>query len=337
MDILITTLSGFEKQAIAELEEILGKGSIKTTYFKGLLLGKTSLNKRRLLELLGEARTDYVSRVMPVDKIVPTNIREMKEFFKGYEVDRRAAVRCIRRGSHDFSSKDVEVEIGSLIKERGGVIDLTNPEVIFLINIIQDYACLSVLSPGEIIEKRPKVKRRWRKGERPVSRAELKMRELMERCPEIFKEDFTALDIGAAPGGWTRAMAERMKRVIAVDRAELDEDVKHMENVLYVKTRAEELQLEEKVDVITNDANILPLDSAKLTLGLAKRFLKEGGFLIHTVKLGIVPKIGKPAAKSLNLAVREVRQEFERYGIRILRTIKLKHNTKNEKTIVGRI
>jgi hypothetical protein len=50
----------------------------------------------------------------------------------------------------------------------------------------------------------------------------------------------------------------------------------------------------------------------------------------------VVPKSGIPAAKSLNQAVNEVRQELEKSGITVLGIRKLKYNTRNEITIIGR-
>jgi tRNA(Ser,Leu) C12 N-acetylase TAN1 len=333
VQLLVTCPSGFEVEAKRELEELLGEGTVTMTYFRGLL----SVNTERegALERLRETDTSHISRVIPIQDTVHADIESIKKFFKNTKIEGKFAARCKRRGAHSFSSKDVEIEVGNMITGKGSKVDLDNPETILLVDIIQEKAHLSVLSPGDIVKKTPKVERRWQKGDRPVSRAELKMREIMEAFPEIFSADKTALDIGAAPGGWTRAMAGSIKKVIAVDRAELDKEVKALENVVHIKERAESLDLDEKVDIITNDANLLHMQSAEISLKLAQRYLKTGGTLIHTVKLGIVPKTGKPAAKSLNDAAVEVKVEFERAGIRV-EIRKFKHNTRNEKTIIGK-
>jgi len=331
--LLVTCPSGFEVEAKRELEEILGRNTVSMTYFRGLLRAETT--KEDALAQLSEKDTSYISRAVPIQGIVQADIEPITSFFKNKKIEGNFAVRCKRRGSHSFSSKDVEVEVGDMLVKKGAKVDLDSPEIILLVDIIQEQAHLSVLSPGDIIKKTPKVERRWKKGERPISRAELKMREVIEAFPEMFKEDKTALDIGAAPGGWTRAMAGRLKQVIAVDRAELDEGVKALENVVHIKERAENLKIDKKVDIITNDANLLHMQSAELSLKLAKEYLKRRGTLIHTVKLGIVPKTGRLAAKNLNHAAREVKEEFEKAGIKP-RIKKLGYNTRNETTIIGR-
>jgi len=333
MHLLVTCPSGFEPEAKRELEEILGRNTVSMTYFRGLLRVDTALQDA--LARLREEDTSYISSVVPIQGIVQAGIGELKEFFKDTVPKGSFSVRCKRRGSHSFSSKDVEVEIGNMVTKKGAKVDLDRPETILWVDIIQDRAHLSVIPPGDIIKKTPKVERRWKKGERPVSRAELKMREITEAFPEMFEDDKTALDIGAAPGGWTRAMAGRLKKVIAVDMAELDKGVKALGNVVHIKERAENLKIDEKVDIITNDANLLHMQSAGLSLKLVEEYLKRGGTLIHTVKLGIIPKTGKLAAKSLNHAAREVQAEFEKAGIKV-RIKKLGYNTRNETTIIGR-
>ncbi|MBU2560588.1 methyltransferase domain-containing protein, partial [archaeon] len=158
---------------------------------------------------------------------------------------------------------------------------------------------------------------------------------IMAANPGIFTPEKVALDIGAAPGGWTRAMASKLKKVIAVDRAKLDPGVTALQNVVHLKERAENLSLEEEFDILSNDANLLHMQSAQISLDLAKKYLKKGGVMIHTVKLGVIPRTGSPAAKSLNHAAGEVKSEFESAGI-TCDTKKLKYNTRNETTIIGR-
>lgn len=333
MRLLVTCPSGFEPDAKEELEEFLGRGTVSMTYFRGLL--RVDTGREDAMARLRETDTSYISRAIPIQGVVDADIGSIKSFFKNKEIEGSFAVRCKRRGSHGFSSKDLEVEVGSMVVNEGARVDLNNPASILWVDIIQERANLSILSPGDIVKKTPKVERRWKKGERPVSRAELKMREVMEAFPEIFTGDKIALDIGAAPGGWTRAMAGRLKKVISVDRAELDPGVKALENVVHIKERAENLSLDEKVDIITNDANLLHMQSAEISIKLAENHLKKGGVIIHTVKLGIVPKTGKPAAKSLNHAAGEVKEEFESTGIRA-QIRKFEHNTRNETKIIGR-
>ncbi|MEE8400720.1 MAG: THUMP domain-containing protein [Candidatus Hydrothermarchaeaceae archaeon] len=335
MHLLVTCPSGFEVEARRELEQILGKNTVSMTYFCGLLKVETPLEDG--LEKLREVDTSFISKAVPIQRITRADINSIKEFFEKTckNTLQGFSVRCKRRGSHSFSSMDVEVKVGSMLTQKGSKVDLTSPKTILWVDIIQERAHLSVLSPKDILKKTPGVQRRWKKGERPISRSELKMREIVEAFPEGFKKDNIAIDIGAAPGGWSKVMASRIKKVFAVDRAELDSGVKGLKNVVHIKERAENLDIGESVDILTNDANLLHMQSAEISIKLAKSYLKEGGTLIHTVKLGTVPNTGNLAAKSLNHAAREVREEFEKARITV-KLRKLKYNTRNETTIIGR-
>ena len=247
MQLLATCPSGFEVEAKREIEEALGGGTVRMTYFRGLL----SVNTKHedAISRLREKDTAYLSKAIPIQEVAEAKIESIEEFFKDTKIEGAFAARCKRRGAHDFSSKDVEIAVGNVITGEGSRVDLDNPETILWVDIIQEKAYLSVLSPDDIIKKTPIVERRWKKGERPVSRAELKMREIMAEFPEIFTSDKIALDIGAAPGGWTRAMAGKLEKVIAVDRAKLDPAVMALQNVVHIKERAENLDLDEHVDI----------------------------------------------------------------------------------------
>lgn len=345
MHFLVTTPSGFERNGMEEVRWLLKARSMKvrlrTTYFKGLLLGETESGKKELLNALTEADTSYVARVIPADGAVPARLEEILAYFKGADVSplggKRFAVQCKRRGSHPFTSGDVERGVGAVLEEHGLVVDLEDPEVVALVEVVQDRAFVALLPPGGVVRKEPRVVRKWEPGTRPVSRAELKMREVLARFPGLFQEDFVVLDIGAAPGGWTRALAGRVKTVIAADPGELDEEVRAMPNVRHIKARGEALNLEERVDAITNDANILHLQSAALTSELVGRYLRRGGVVVHTVKLGIDPDTGVGAAKTLNDAKQEVIREFQGHGIEVTEALRLQHNTRNEVTLIGRL
>ena len=69
MHLLITTPTGFEKQAIEEIERISeGKIKVKTTFFKGVLLGKTPLKKEKIKEIFSK-ETSFIRKILPVDRI----------------------------------------------------------------------------------------------------------------------------------------------------------------------------------------------------------------------------------------------------------------------------
>ena len=128
--------------------------------------------------------------------------------------------------------------------------------------------------------------RRWAPGERPLNRAEAKLREAISQFALDLDPNGRALDIGAAPGGWTKVLAERVAEVVAVDPAELDERVLQLPAVRHIRERSETLKQMPDIglfDIITNDMNMDPDRSADVVCDLAD-LLRPGGFIVMTVK-----------------------------------------------------
>jgi len=90
-------------------------------------------------------------------------------------------------------------------------------------------------------------------GEEPaVSRAEFKLREAIHKF-DVSIEKCQALDLGAAPGGWTKVLADAGVEVTAVDPGELDPVIGGLPNVKHIKSRVEDWQCDQKYDLIVND------------------------------------------------------------------------------------
>lgn len=99
-----------------------------------------------------------------------------------------------------------------------------------------------------------------------------------------------AIDVGAAPGGWTLQIAKFMHLVVAIDPAELHPEVDALPNVVHLQKKSQEAGDELfrvlggcPVDLIVCDANRHPLeimDTLRPLLGV----LRPGGFLLLTLK-----------------------------------------------------
>ncbi|MQY83488.1 hypothetical protein GH157_07340, partial [archaeon] len=194
-------------------------------------------------------------------------------------------VSCTRRGSHEFRSRDVEVTVGMRLEEEtDAVVDLKSSSKTVVVQIFQDLAYVGVTPSVNLLVKEIKRFRKYAKGERPFTRAEFKIREALKAFDVEVTNDFMVLDVGAAPGGWTKVLAGMARGVVAVDPADLHPSVEEMSNVTHLRCRAEDLPEDVgEFDLITNDMNISPTESAEIMNALAER-LREGGAAIMTVK-----------------------------------------------------
>jgi 23S rRNA (cytidine2498-2'-O)-methyltransferase len=101
------------------------------------------------------------------------------------------------------------------------------------------------------------------KGELP-SRAARKIEEAFAWLGVAPGPGETCVDLGAAPGGWTYVLSERRARVIAVDPAQLREDIAQKRNVKHIQANAFTYAPDEPVDWLFCDMAYRPLEVAAL-------------------------------------------------------------------------
>jgi len=193
------------------------------------------------------------------------------------------------------------------------------------------------------------------------NRAELKIAEAVQllsvkESESVFGDDLLAVDVGAAPGGWTGYLAQHSQRevgsddvaVIAIDPAKLSTEVASMENVVHLQHKAEYVSKDggavlertavkmvgekwkDKFRLLVCDANMDIRDTLReLVLPLAE-FLAPGGVVIVTIKLG--RRVG---VKGIATKVDSAHKMLEEAGFRTdsIREHWLFGNSKNERTL----
>ncbi len=156
-----------------------------------------------------------------------------------------------------------------------------------------------------------------------VSRAEFKLEELMALGVLQLPGTGDAVDLGAAPGGWTRILRSHGLGVHAVDPADLDRRLAGDRGIRHVRTTAGEFlrTTDRTFDVAVNDMRMEPELSCRVMLDAAER-LRPGGIAIVTLKIGTRVDV---ARRCLELLRRRYRIDFAR---------QLHHN-RHEVTVVG--
>ncbi|MBA7603016.1 Ribosomal RNA large subunit methyltransferase M [subsurface metagenome] len=289
---VVTTSSGFEGNGRREILKLLPSSKVRKLFFKGNLYMECGLPEEEAVEALREADTTYLGRVFPVDAEVKISAAKasVEALYEAVSIGDLGAgdtfrVSCTRRGSHEFRSRDVEVRVGMRLEEEtDAVVDLHEPSKTVVVQIFQDLAYVGVTPSVNLLVKEIKRFRKYAKGERPFTRAEFKIREALKAFDVEVTNDFRVLDVGAAPGGWTKVLAGMARVVVAVDPADLHPSVEEMPNVTHLRCRAEDLPEDIGMfDLITNDMNISPTESAEIMNALAELH-REGGAAIITVK-----------------------------------------------------
>lgn len=279
MKFFVTVASGFEKEAREEIRRIL-KGKTEPLFMKGLLF--LEAEESGLIKLR-EADTKYISHIYPIEKVIDISkirecidkIADVVAELNGIKKSETFAVVCERRGTHNFSSRDVILSVADRIDAKA---DLIAPQKTVVIQIVQDICFIGVDKSEDLLVKEIKVHKKYE--QRPLNRAELKLREAVEIFGIKLKPEWRALDIGASPGGWTKVLAEKVKEVVAVDPGELEID---LPNVTHIRKRIENTEHLGKFDIIVNDMNLNPEESAQIMCRLSEHLRKEG-IAVMTVK-----------------------------------------------------
>jgi 23S rRNA (cytidine2498-2'-O)-methyltransferase len=128
--------------------------------------------------------------------------------------------------------------------------------------------------------------RRFAREEGQISRAEFKLLEALEVFAINLPPRGVALDLGAAPGGWSRVLRQHGQYVTAIDPGVLDPRIAADPNVRHKHMTAEAYLRDEpdQFDVIVNDMRMDGRDSARLMVAYA-RLLYPGGLVLMTLKL----------------------------------------------------
>ena len=126
----------------------------------------------------------------------------------------------------------------------------------------------------------------FRKSAQDISRAKFKLMEAIVRFRVRLPVGGRALDLGAAPGGWTSVLLESGLRVVAVDTGLLDPRLQGHPGLEFRQVNANHLRLgrADYFDLITSDISWNPLFTVKIINGLLAHLRSEGQ-VIMTVKL----------------------------------------------------
>jgi len=147
-------------------------------------------------------------------------------------------------------------------------------------------ALLGISTPAENLSDWAGGMRRFAREEGQLSRAEFKLLEAIEVFAIPIPARGVVLDLGAAPGGWTRVLRQLDQYVTAIDPAELDPRLASDPIVRHIRTTAESYLAGEpdRFDIIVNDMRMDARDSARLMVSFVGCLYRHG-CVVMTLKL----------------------------------------------------
>jgi 23S rRNA (cytidine2498-2'-O)-methyltransferase len=222
----------------------------------------------------------------------------------------------------------------------GAVMDCRRPVWIVSVLCTPAAGYLGVSRAEQNLSDWPGGEHRFRREEGQISRAEFKLLEALDVFRLNLPTDGRALDMGAAPGGWTRVLRSRGLQVVAVDPAELDPRLRIDPAILPVRAKIEEYlsgegegrwalaAREERpagptpdapppFDLLVNDMRMDALDSVEIMLR-ARAFLKPGGLAVMTLKLPEEMRLQRAIPGLVQRALERLRAGYAVTGARQL-------------------
>ena len=185
-----------------------------------------------------------------------------------------------------YGRYDVNMHLAKVLAPHGLMLDVRDPQQVLSVVLARNSGYLGVSRTRDNLSGWAGGERRFRREPEQISRAEFKLLEAVELFGLAIPARGTALDLGAAPGGWTRILRNRGMRVVAVDPAELDPRLADDPGIEHVRELAQAYLQRNgaRYDVILNDMRMDALESAGLTLAAMER-LAPRGWALMTLKL----------------------------------------------------
>jgi 23S rRNA (cytidine2498-2'-O)-methyltransferase len=260
-----------------------------------------------LARLAAEQHPIFVRHIAPVQVIVPLTHTEQDvselaaaiaslPAFEQLEPGQRFAVqtRLIQSDGvmvkRPYSSGYLNQALAEAIAEETRAIEsIKKPQIVVSLLCTAEKGYAGISPAQENLSDWPGGARHFAQTPEQISRAEFKLLEGLEVFGVTLPEKGRALDLGAAPGGWTRLLLEAGLQVVAVDPARLDPRLTNQPRLEHYRGYAETylenaVEAHKSFDIIVNDMRMDARDAARL-LGQAARCLRRDGFVISMFKL----------------------------------------------------
>lgn len=226
-----------------------------------------------------------------------------------------------------YGSRDLFDRLSEDLQKRGCHVTRSGSPLVLSCCLTPAGVSLGLNTATDSLSDWPGGRMRLARDEARVSRAEFKLEELFQTVSLDLADQGTAVDFGAAPGGWTRILRQRGLTVWAVDPGDLDPRVADDPGVHHARTTAAEFlrHHDDSFDLAVNDMRMDPTLSCRVMLD-AEPSLRAGALAVLTLKIG-----------SRN-PVDEVRSCLDlleqRYEVIFARQL---HHNRQEVTVVARV
>jgi len=345
--LIFTATPEFGRIAFDEIRRLEFKAQLVEWLDHGVGRVELSGEWTRLAAAFHKKPPVFIRHICPAQVRVPLKrvsddledlVEASRLFFPQVEPDCAFSVQPRLVGSSEgmdlwpYERFDINQRLAAELRSTGAALDVRQPDQVFSVVCTPDWAYLGLSRAADNLSDWAGGARRFKREAGQVSRAEFKLLEALELFELSLTAAGTALDLGAAPGGWTRVLRRRALHVVAVDPADLHPLIESDPAVIHLRQTAQaylagkpprrrasrkgagrsgEL-VPKQYDVILNDMRLEALESAQLMVRASAQ-LKPGGVAVITLKLP-AHRVDQVVAQCLVL----LKQKYQVMGARQL-------------------
>lgn len=292
--IICTANYGFAPYAQEELRRLFG--SLKSTMLIPgevfvVTLGATIQDA---VERITEKSPVFLRHMFPVLMEIPGEDKELafeqvvayllkRDYIEGSRVS--VQVRKADGSTWTESPGSLRDKLQEELAPLEAEFTVLNPEWVISLFVAKTTWYLGVSRPESNLSDWNGGAIRFQREEGQISRAKFKLLEAEKEFGIPFTSFRNALDIGAAPGGWSSFLLERGLKVTAVDPAKMHESLLDHPNLRIVNKNASDVKFKEaQFDLLVCDMSWSPKLMARMVTDLLYS-LASGGTAVVTVKL----------------------------------------------------
>ncbi len=290
-----TSNQQYAPYAMEEIRRLVDGASFTPLSPGEVFLMNTPLDRQTVLQTITQQEPIFLRHLQAVDGTIDisgeaTDLERLSDMLGAEALsfkDKRTAVHIRRhpKTAFLFSAADTKAALDAKLIEFGAVPALQDPERIIAIYASPDKLYIGFGSPRDMLSDWAGGAVRFQREEGQISRAKFKLLEAEKAFGLQYAKHQKALDIGAAPGGWTSLLLERGLRVTAIDPADLHPSLSAYPTLTYLKRNASEVKLAEgSFDLLVCDMSWSPMMMCRLVLDLEQALVK-GATAIITIKL----------------------------------------------------
>lgn len=329
--VLVSCDPEFANVALQELREMLPDMPVPLWVDDGIALCTPRMTFASFAALMQEKSPIFVRHIAPVQQEIPLQ-------GEAVDVEAMAAAVCALSGQIDPSQtfavqarflSDMprpyrkftvnETLSARLSAETGAAMECKTPVQIVSVLCTLNTAYVGISRAVQNRSDWPGGEHRFKRDDEQISRAEFKLLEAIDVFGLEFPAGGKALDMGAAPGGWTRVLRQLGIRVVAVDPADMDIRFRGDPNVTRVATTIEAFlpAVKTRFDLIVNDMRMDADESVERMLKASKCLL-PGCLGVMTFKLPHTLNSNRDTLTEIRQALERLSRDYRIIGARQL-------------------